>query len=249
MKISVITVCLNSAKSVAGTIRSFVEQTHPDKELILIDGGSHDETVRIARSFEHPAIRIYSEPDNGIYDAMNNGLGIYNGDAVGFLNSNDTFHNAHALASIARGLASADAAFGDIAFVADHHSKKVIRTWKAGPYRRGSFRSGWMPPHPTFYVRRDLANRIGGFDVQYGTAGDYDFMLRGLELYARTVQYIPEILVDFQYGGRSTRSFSAYIAGNFNCLKSRRRHLHAPILDLALIAKPLRKLNQFQLFR
>lgn len=247
MKISVVTVCLNSEATIAESLRSFAGQSHPDKELLLIDGGSRDETLPIARGFQHPQIRIFSEPDNGIYDAMNKGLAAYTGDAVGFLNSNDSFHDNHALASIASALANADAAYGDVLFVTDHNSKKVIRTWRAGLYRRGSFRSGWMPPHPTFYIRRELANRIGCFDLQYGSAADYDFMLRGLELHASTVQYIPAILVDFQHGGRSTRSLSAYIAANFLCLRSRRRNLRSPFVDLALIAKPLRKLTQFRL--
>lgn len=245
MKISVVTVCLNSAATIAGTLRSFVEQTHPDRELILIDGGSRDETLHVAREFRHPQIRIFSEPDKGIYDAMNKGLGAYTGDAVGFLNSNDTFHDTDALASIALGLGNADAVYGDIVFVTDHSSKTVVRTWAAGRYRRGCFRSGWLPPHPTFYIRRELANRTGRFDLQYGSASDYDFMLRALELHAATVQYIPRILVDFQIGGRSTRNLSGYVAANLLCLKSRRRNLHAPVVDLALIAKPLRKLNQF----
>jgi len=246
VKISVITVCMNSAKTIADTIRSFVEQTHPDKELVVIDGGSQDETVGIARSFGHPAIRIFSEPDSGIYDAMNKGLVAYSGDAVGFLNSDDTFHDREVLTSIASALANADAVYGDVVFVTDQSSKRIVRTWNAGVYRRGSFRSGWLPPHPTFYIRRGLADLTGFFDVQYGSAADYDFMLRAMELHASTVQYITRILVDFQSGGRSTSSLSNYITANLLCLKSRRRHLHAPFVDLALIAKPLRKLNQFR---
>lgn len=246
MKISVITVCLNSAKTIVDTLRSFVEQTYADKELIVIDGGSSDETVRIARSFQHPAMRIISEPDNGIYDAMNKGLTMYCGDAVGFLNSNDTFHDSSALATIAEGLASAEAVYGDLIFVVDHSTKKIVRKWKAGTYNRGSFRSGWLPPHPTFYIRRELANRIGCFDLQYGSAADYDFMLRALELHASTVEYVPRILVDFQNGGQSSASITGYITANLLCLKSRRRHLKSPLVDLALIAKPLRKLTQFR---
>ncbi|HEX5281407.1 MAG TPA: glycosyltransferase family 2 protein [Micropepsaceae bacterium] len=245
MKISVITVCMNSARTIADTLRSFLAQTHPDKELVVIDGGSQDETVSIARSFAHPAIRIFSERDNGIYDAMNKGLAAYTGDAVGFLNSNDTFHDARALASIASALASAEAAYGDIVFVTDHCSKKIVRTWNAGHYRRGSFRSGWLPPHPTFYIRRELADRTGRFDLQYGSAADYDFMLRALELHASRVKYIPQFLVDFENGGQSSGSITGYIKANLLCLKSRQQHLRSPIVDVALIAKPLRKLNQF----
>jgi glycosyltransferase len=249
MKISVVTVCLNSAATIADTLRSFVEQTHPDKELLLIDGGSTDETLEIARSFQNPQFRIFCEPDNGIYDAMNKGLDAYSGDAVGFLNSDDTFHDRDALTAIADGLVSAEAVYGDLIFVTDQKSKKIVRRWKSGMYNRGDFRSGWLPPHPTFYIRRELAARTGRFDLQYGSAADYDFMLRALELHACTVRYIPQTLVDFQNGGQSSGSITGYIRANLLCLKSRQQHLQSPIVDIALIAKPFRKLVQFQFLR
>ncbi len=247
MKISVVTVCLNSEATIGQTLESFLRQTHPEKELIVMDGGSTDQTLSIARSMAHPAIRIFSGPDKGIYDAMNKGLSVYRGDAVGFLNSDDTFHDSSVLASIAAGLSSADVVYGDLIFVKDHATKQIIRTWKAGKYHsRRSFLRGWAPPHPTFYIGRDFGDRVGLFDPSYGLAADYDFMLRAMELHAPRVSYIPRILVDFQHGGRSTESLSAYITANLLCLKSRRRHLQSPPLDTALFLKPLRKIHQFR---
>jgi len=245
MKISVVTVCLNSERTIEHTVRSFVEQTYPDKEMLVIDGGSQDRTLEIVRSFHNDGIQITSEPDRGIFDAMNKGLAHYQGDAVGFLNSDDTFHEPTVLAAIAAGLANADAAYGDVVFVRDHLGKQIVRTWKAGPYRKGSFRFGWAPPHPGFYIRRSLAERVGRFDLEYGLSSDYDFMLRALEMEMPRVCYVPRVLVDFMQGGSTTASLTRYITGNLLCLKSRRQHLQAPLLDLALLLKPARKIRQF----
>jgi len=246
MKISVITVCLNSERTIGYTLESFFNQTYADKELLVVDGGSIDRTVEIVRSFPGTQLRIWSEPDRGMYDAMNKGLRFFDGDAVGFLNSDDTFHNPTALASIAAGLSSADVVYGDLVFVSDHDSKRPLRTWKAGPYHRRSFQLGWLPPHPTFYIRRELAKRIGPFDADYGSAADYDFMLRAMELHDPRIFYVPRTLIDFQHGGKSTATVSGYIRANINCLKSRRRHLRGAPLDVAFFAKPLRKLHQFK---
>ena len=245
MKISVVTVCHNSEKTIAYTVRSFVEQSHSDKELLVIDGGSTDRTLQIVRSFGDSLIRIISEKDDGIYDAMNKGLAAYTGDAVGFLNSDDMFHDSSVLARIASGLDDADAVYGDIVFVSDQAKKQTLRVWKAGPYRHSSFRWGWMPPHPTFYLRRQLAEAVGPFEPQYGSASDYDYMLRAMVLKRPRVRYLPYTLVDFMQGGISTNGLHRYLQGNFQCLKSRRKHLHAPLVDLALVLKPLRKVGQF----
>ena len=246
MKISVVTVCLNSEKTIAHTLRSFLAQRHPDKEMLVIDGGSRDHTLEIARSLQTKDIRIVSQKDSGIYDAMNKGLAAYSGDAVGFLNSDDIFHDDAALERIAAGLANADAVYGDIVFVTDHVEKRAVRVWKAGPYRRGAFRRGWMAPHPTLYVRRALADAVGPFDLVYGPSADYDYMLRVFEVQRPRIHYIEWTLVDFAQGGRSTRNLRAYIRGNLECLKSRRRHLRAGPVDLALFLKPLGKLHQFR---
>jgi glycosyltransferase involved in cell wall biosynthesis len=245
MKISVVTVCLNSEKTIPYTIESFLKQTYPKKEMIVVDGCSTDRTLDIVRSFRDDSIRIISQRDRGIYDAMNSGLKAYSGDAVGFLNSDDTFHDAAALERISSALAKADAVYGDLIFVSDHISKQPLRTWRAGLYRRGNFRLGWDPPHPTFYIQRSLANAVGSFDLQYGLSADYDFMLRALEVHSPKVCYVPHTLVDFMLGGSTTNNPVRYITGNFLCLRSRRQHLKSPAVDLALLLKPLRKVRQF----
>ena len=244
MKISVITACYNSRATIADTVQSFRSQTHPDKELLVIDGESADGTLDVVRSFGDSAIRVISEKDSGIYDAMNKGLANFSGGAVGFLNSDDAFHDATALERIADALENSDAAYGDLVMVSDHTTKNAVREWRAGEFQTGAFRKGWMPPHPTFYIRRALAERTGLFDLGYRISADYDFMLRALELHHARATYIPHTLVDFLIGGASTNGPLAVVRGNIECLGSRRRHLGAPLLDAALLMKPLRKLSQ-----
>ena len=249
MKISVITVCRNSEQTIAHTIQSFLAQTHADKEMVIVDGGSTDGTLAVINSFNAPSIRIFSEPDDGIYDAMNKGLRLYEGDACGFLNSDDVFHDLSVLAQIAAGLREADAVYGDVLFVNNQIEKRAVRLWRAGPYTRGCFRYGWLPPHPTFYIRRELAGAVGPFDLSYGLSSDYDYMLRAMEVQSPRVNYLPHILVDFMHGGSTTETPLRYITGNLLCLKSRRRHIQAPLVDLALFLKPLRKAHQFRWLR
>jgi glycosyltransferase len=248
MNVSVVTVCLNSELTIARTIESFLAQDYSAKELIVIDGGSTDRTLEIVHGFKDSRIRVHSGPDLGMYDAMNKGLALYSGDAIGFLNSDDRFHDDVSLGAMAAGLANSDAVYGDLVILSPGAAQRKIRTWNAGHYRKGSFRRGWMPPHPTFYIRRELANRVGTFDLRFGSAADYDFMLRALELGNPRVTYVHRVLIDFSHGGVSTSSLRNYIRANALCLKSRREHLHAPALDMALILKLVRKLHQFRSF-
>ncbi|MEI9997249.1 MAG: glycosyltransferase family 2 protein [Rhizomicrobium sp.] len=249
MKISVITVCWNSSATIGDTIASFLAQRHADKELLVVDGQSTDDTVNIARAYNAPSIRIISERDKGPFDAMNKGLRLYSGEAVGVLNSDDTFHDDLALTRIAAGLADADIVYGDLDFVSDHRTKTVMREWRAGEFRRGLFRTGWMPPHPTFYARRAVLDRVGEFDISYRATADYDLMLRAMELNDFRIRYIPQILADFQLGGISTRNWRATIDGNLECLRARRIHLGAPPVDAALFLRPLRKLFELRRLR
>jgi glycosyltransferase involved in cell wall biosynthesis len=245
MKLSVITVCFNAARTIRHTIESFLAQSHTNKELLIIDGASTDATIDIARSFDAPCISITSEPDRGIYDAMNKGLHRFTGDAVGFLNADDRFASPTALSAISTALENVDIAFGNLDFVADHESKRIVRKWRGEPYRRGAFQAGWLPAHPTFYVKRRVAQSVGTFDTTYKIAADYDYMLRAIEVHQFKSVFIEQVLVEMMQGGASNGSVSAYVRGNIQALRSRRRHLGSGVVDWALIAKPLRKLGQF----
>jgi glycosyltransferase len=247
MKISVVMVSFNSEKTIGFAIESFLAQRHQDKELLVIDGASKDRTVEIARSFQSDAIRIFSEPDRGIYDAMNKGLRLFQGDAVGFLGSDDTFHSPDSLSMLAAGLQNADIVYGDLHMVRDHLDKKPVRIWKSGAYHSRSFARGWMPAHATFYVRRHVAEATGEFDLSYDIGSDYDYILRAMTRRPNRVQYIPEILIDFQLGGTSSNGLAGALHQNLECLRARRRHMGAPVIDMAFFLKWARKLTQFQL--
>ncbi|MER8798493.1 glycosyltransferase [Mesorhizobium sp. M0984] len=244
MKISVLTVCWNSAATIRHTIDSFLAQDHGDKELVIIDGNSSDETLAIGRSYPQDQIRLVSEPDSGMYDALNKGLRLYTGDAVGVLNSDDCFHDRTALGRISAGLEQADIVHGDLDFVEDHLSKRIVRRWRAATRPAKGFRTGWMPAHPTFYVKRKVADTVGMFDLSLKVASDYDWMLRAVELYGFRTVATNHIMVDMMVGGASTRSFASHIGHNLEALRSRRRWLGSGLVDYALIAKPARKIQQ-----
>lgn len=245
MKLSVVTVCFNSEKTIAHTLESFLAQRHRDSELLVIDGGSKDRTMAIAGSYADPRIRITSEPDRGIFDAMNKGLERFGGDAVGFLNSDDCYAGDHALAAIAEGLAHHDMVSGNLDFVDDHVHRRVVRRWRGTAHVQGAFRTGWMPAHPTFYMRRKVAEAVGRFDLRYRIAADYDYMLRAYERHGFTSVHLDRILVHMMMGGSSTAGIRAYWNSNVEALKSRRQWLGAGQVDYAFLAKPLRKIGQF----
>jgi glycosyltransferase len=246
MKISVVTACYNSQATIGFTLESFLGQDHPEKEMLIIDGGSSDATLKIVESFGSDAIRVFSEPDKGVYDAMNKGFRRFEGDVAGFLNSDDTFHDSRVLADIAAAMQDCDIVYGDLNMVTDHRSKALARAWRGGPYRRYSFQLGWTPPHPTFYMRREVIQKVGEYDLSYITTADYDYMLRALALNRFRVHYIPRVLADFQMGGISTRGWRVMLRGNLECLRSRRVHLNAPFVDAALFLRPLRRLFQLR---
>jgi len=247
MKISVVTASFNSEATIGFTIESFLRQSHPDKEMLVIDGASRDGTLKIVESFGSDAIRVFSEPDKGVYDAMNKGFRLFEGDAIGFLNSDDTFHDAGVLAGIAAGLEDADIVYGDLNMVTDHTTKRLARVWRGGTFRRRySFQLGWVPPHPTFYMRREVAKKVGDYDLSYVTTADYDYMLRALALNDFRVHYLPRVIADFQMGGISTSGLGVTIRGNLECLRSRREHLNAPIIDAAFFLRFLRRIFQIR---
>jgi glycosyltransferase involved in cell wall biosynthesis len=245
MRISVVTVCRNSASTIGQALDSFLRQDHPDKELIVVDGASTDDTLAIVRSFDAKDLILISEPDNGIYDAMNKGLNAFGGEAVGFLNSDDRFHDQGALSAIAASLKDADIVYGDLDVVTGHDRPTVVRRWRSTPWRKGAFRRGWMPAHPTFYCRRRVVEQVGAFDLRYHVAADYDWMLRALELADFSAARAPRVLVDMGAGGRSSSGVWARIRHNLDALDSRRRWLGAGPIDYALFAKPLGKVLQF----
>jgi glycosyltransferase involved in cell wall biosynthesis len=245
VRISVVTVCRNAAGTIGETLASFFAQTYADKHLVVVDGASTDETVSIVRSFACDQLTVICEPDRGLYDAMNKGLRAFDGEAVGFLNADDRFHDSGALGAIAAALGEADICYGDLDYVDPARRQRVVRRWRATPWRKGAFRRGWMPAHPTFYCRRAVIDRVGAFDIGYRLAADYDFMLRALELGDFRVAQAPKVLVDMADGGLTSADLAARLRHNLEALASRRRWLGAGLVDYALFAKPLGKTSQF----
>ena len=245
MKISVLTVAYNSAATIRYAIESFLGQSHPNREMVVVDGASTDGTAEIVDAYSGEGIILVSEPDDGMYDALNKALGLYSGEAFGVLNSDDAFHDAYVLARVAEALASSDIAHGHLDFVDDHVTKTITRRWRATPRPERGFCTGWMPAHPTFYVRRAVAERVGSFDLSLATASDYDWMLRAVELYGHSTCVVDAVMVDMMRGGRSTASLHSHVVHNLEALRSRRRWLGTGLIDYALIAKPLRKVSQW----
>jgi hypothetical protein len=176
---------------------------------------------------------------------MNKGLKLFEGEAVGFLNADDRYNDAHVLTDVTEALQEVDIVYGDLDFVDSHDGGRIVRTWRGKPWNRGAFRRGWMPPHPTFYVRRAVVETVGEFDLSMKISSDYDFMLRAMELNGFSSRFLPRVMVRMLTGGTSTAGLSSYVRGNLEALRARRRWLGAGLFDTALVAKPLGKVGQF----
>lgn len=246
MKVSVITVCFNSATTIADTLRSVAEQRHPEVEHIVVDGGSSDSTLSIIAQTPNRLVRLISEPDRGIYDAMNKGLALATGNVVGFLNSDDVYADSECLSEIVKAFENeeTEACYGDVLFVAKDDSARTVRYWRAGGYRPGSFLHGWMPPHPTFYVLRKIYERTGGFNLDYRLQADFEMAIRLVEIRGLRMHYIPRTLVRMRMGGASNASISNVVRGNLEAYRAARRH-GLPVTPLFVLKKVLSRIPQF----
>jgi glycosyltransferase involved in cell wall biosynthesis len=246
VKISIITVALNSAATIEETILSVQRQTHADREHIVIDGGSRDGTLDLINRHRQGIAISVSEPDAGIFDAMNKGLARATGDVVGFLNADDVYANDQVLARIAAafGDQAVDAVYADLVYVDRFNPEKVVRYWRSGDFQPGSFARGWMPAHPTFYVRRKVYERLGGFDLKYPLQGDFELTLRFLEVHRIRTRHIAEIWVRMRTGGASNRSVRAVLRGNVESYRAARAN-GLKVTPLFILRKILSRLPQF----
>jgi glycosyltransferase involved in cell wall biosynthesis len=245
IKISVVTAVYNCPKTVGQAIDSVLSQSHPAVESVVIDGASTDNTLAILEPYRQRLGKLISEPDKGIYDALNKGIQHATGDVVGFLHADDVFENNDVLAKVAAAFEepSVDAVYGDLVYVRHNDIAQVIRYWKSGPYDDGALSRGWMPPHPTFYVRRSVYERLGGFDTRYRIAADYDTVLRFLAVGKIRATYLPEVLVRMRAGGISNRSLRTIIRKSREDFDVLRRNRVGGIGTLAW--KNMSKLEQF----
>lgn len=249
MKISIITATYNSAKTLRDTIESIQQQSYPHIEYLIIDGRSKDNTIAIAKEYNGLVSNIISEPDQGIYDAMNKGISLATGDVVGILNSDDFYAHKEVLARVMSAFQEkkVDTVYGDLQYVEAEKPSQVVRHWRAGDFHYKQFRLGWMPPHPAFFVRRKLYEQYGKFDTSFRSAADYELMLRFLYKHRATAYYIPEIFVKMRTGGMSNANFRHRIRANREDLRAWRVNGLRPYFFTTLL-KPVRKLNQFYFF-
>lgn len=248
MKVSLITISFNSEGTIGDTLRSVAGQSHPDIEHIVIDGASRDRTLQVLQQQGAHVAQVVSEPDKGLYDAMNKGLALASGDVVGLLNADDVLADQHAVARVAAAFAptlhaAPDCVYGDLVYVAAHDLERVVRYWRSGAFAASRLKFGWMPPHPTFYLRRSMLDDVGRFDTTLRIAADYDFMLRCLTRPGVRVAYVPEVLVRMRLGGVSNRSMASLRDKSREDLTVMRRHRVGGWFTL--VSKNLRKLPQF----
>ena len=205
--VTIITASYNSSKTIRDTLTSVAEQDYPNVEHIVIDGQSTDQTMDIVREFSHVS-HVISERDQGIYDAMNKGIILAKGEIIGILNSDDFYVSKNVLSSIVQQMQKekSSALYADLVYVHPLDTKRILRTWIAGKYNVRKFLFGWMPPHPTFFVRRSVYQQYGPFNISLKSAADYELMLRLLYKEKISVSYLPQVLVKMRSGGMSNAS-------------------------------------------
>lgn len=213
MKVSIITATYNSVNTIVDTLKSLEMQTYSDIEYIIIDGASKDNTLQVISDNCSRVSTVISEPDKGIYDALNKGIMAATGDIVGFLHSDDLFSYPDAVKDIVETMRSnnSQAVYADLEYVSKDDVSQVIRLWKSGEYRKSKLKTGWMPPHPTFYMKRELYNNFGLFDLSFKIAADYDSLLRYLWSNNVKLAYLPKVVTKMRVGGASNRSLSNII--------------------------------------
>ncbi len=246
MKLSIITVVLNNRAVIKGCIESVLNQTYRAIEYIIVDGGSTDGTSQVIEEYHGGISKWISEPDLGIYDAMNKGIRMASGDVIGILNSDDFYPHPEVLSKVANVFlqCSNDSCYGDLDYVDSVDIGRTVRSWRAGNFLKSRFYWGWMPPHPTFFVRRIVYEKYGTFNLKVGSAADYELMLRFLVKHKVTAAYIPETLVKMRTGGVSNASLKNRMRANRMDRKAWEINGLKPF-PWTLWLKPLRKIPQF----
>jgi len=246
MQISIITVVLNGASTIESCLRSVIDQDYSDIEHIIIDGSSTDGTLDIVNKWSSRVSKIVSEPDKCLCDAMNKGIKLASGDIVGILNSDDFYVDNNIISNVASVFEnpSVDSCYGDLLYVNRNDTDRVIRYWKSRPYHDKLFYWGWMPAHPTFFVRRKIYEEYGMLNLDLGTAADYELMLRLLLRHGISAEYIPKVLVKMRVGGKSNASNKDRFFANLNDRKAWKINNLKP-KPWTLFLKPISKILQY----
>ena len=244
MKISIITITYNSAKSLPRTLESVQSQIYPDIEHVIVDGASTDGTPSLIENYakQYKNVRWISEKDKGIYNALNKGIAMATGDVIGFLHSDDVLFSNRSIEQIAAAFEdkNIDVVYGDLQYCREG---KIVRRWKSNAFHPCSLKYGWMPPHPTVYVRREVYQQVGEYDEWFRISADYDMMLRIFTAGYKS-KYIPEVLVSMETGGASNKNTKARLSKTQeDYIVLKKNHVGAGYLTVA--CKQLRKLRQF----
>lgn len=224
MKISVITVSFNSAATIGDTLASVANQTWPDVEHVIIDGASKDDTLDVVRKLGTHVAHVTSERDKGIYDAMNKGVAVSSGDVIAFLNADDFYAHPDVLRHVANALTDTDidAVFGDVEFFQPDRADKVTRRYSSAFFRPHRVASGWMPAHPSLFVRRSVFETVGPFSTEYRIAGDFEWIARAFHLRNTPYRYMREVFVRMRTGGASTGGWRSTVLLNREVIRALR---------------------------
>ena len=225
-KVSVVTVCYNSGVTIEDTLKSVKMQTYENLEHVLVDGGSSDNTLDIIKRHSERVSVCVSEPDRGLYDACNKGLKLATGDVIGFLNSDDYYPTPDIIGTVAAVFEdpAIDACYGDLCYVNQFEINKIVRFWRSKAFKPGLFVQGWVPPHPTFFVRKSVYDRFGGFNLEYTIAADWELLARLLEVHSIRAVYIPIVMVHMRLGGLSNRSWRHVLKQNVEIWHAAKSH-------------------------
>ena len=247
MKVSIITVCFNSAATIEDTIRSVLSQDYKDIEYIVVDGASTDGTLDIINRYKNNMAKVVSEPDNGIYDAMNKGLRSSTGGIVATLNGDDVYAEKTTVSRMVEFIQhnGLDAAYGDLIYVDRRDTRHVKRFWQPGRYKRGAFSHGWVIPHPTFFCRKEIFERFGYFNDKLQIAADFELMLRLIEKHRIKIDYLPKVIVKMSTCGKAN-VLRGMIQGNKEIIRSFRLN-NLRLSPWFVVCKPITKISQ--LFR
>ena len=247
-KVSIVTVCYNSAATIEHTIKSVAMQDYENLEYIVVDGLSKDETLDIVRSFGPLVAQCISEKDKGNYDACNKGLKLVTGEIIGFINADDFYPRPDAISTVAAAFAAdptLECVYGDLCYVKQFETDQIVRHWRSSDYRPGLFMSGWVPAHPTVFVRKHVYEQFGGFDLNYRIAADWELLARLIEVKRIKTRYLPEVLVHMRLGGLTNRSWSNVWKQNKEIWRAMKAHGLKPSLPSFVLGKLWSRSRQF----